>query len=576
MVRKNETKEKDSAVQQCTMEIADIVRGHAQMSVSDATILSAHLLSLAAKYNCPFEVSLETVVSNSDELGIDVSAMVDSCGLHKTWDRLKELTKQYGEDILKSIAENASLSIDKRDEPETPAAISRIAAKLLNIQPTDNVVDLCCGKAGSTLALESACPEAHIWGIEKNSHIAAIGQIRLHAAESHAKLIINDVFADTCEKTCYDKIFSNYPFKVALRMLDHGKEYLEAVTEKIPGIQRATSSDWLFNHLMLDLLKENGSAIGVMTNGSIVNGSEQEIRRYFVENGYVEAIIALPDKLFNSTNIPTAMIVLSRGNQFIRMVDASKQYTAGRRQNIIADNDIQDILNAYYNDTSISKTISIDEIRENEYSLSPSRYFKEKPSLENGVHFEQVIINATRGAHCSAEQLDAMAAHEDTNLYFLKTSDLQDGVISDGLQNLGYIEKNFMKYCLSNGDLLISKTGTPYKIAVADITDDRKILPNANLYILTLDDTKVDPYFLQAFLDSETGQNQLNGITVGTTLPSIGVRDLKSMQIPLPPLSEQKEIASAYKAALDEVCALRKELNAATDRMTKIFETYSK
>lgn len=67
------------------------------------------------------------------------------------------------------------------------------------------------------------------------------------------------------------------------------------------------------------------------------------------------------------------------------------------------------------------------------------------------------------------------------------------------------------KYCLKDRDLIIAKSGIPIKVAVADITDDSEILANGNLYIVDIDESKSNPYFIKAFLDNDLGHKILNG-----------------------------------------------------------------
>ena len=55
------------------------------------------------------------------------------------------------------------------------------------------------------------------------------------------------------------------------------------------------------------------------------------------------------------------------------------------------------------------------------------------------------------------------------------------------------------KYCIKNNSLVISKNGAPVKIAVASVEEGRKILANGNLYVIELDETKVNPYFVKDY-----------------------------------------------------------------------------
>ena len=56
--------------------------------------------------------------------------------------------------------------------------------------------------------------------------------------------------------------------------------------------------------------------------------------------------------------------------------------------------------------------------------------------------------------------------------------------------------------------------------------DGQRILANGNLYIIELDESRANPYYIKAFFDSEQGIAALKSITVGATIPNIGVDTL--------------------------------------------------
>lgn len=173
------------------------------------------------------------------------------------------------------------------------------------------------------------------------------------------------------------------------------------------------------------MLKDNGKAVAIMTNGSTWNSIDIPMRKYFVENGLVECVIALPERMFSSTMIPTTLIVMSHGNQGVRMIDATKHFQQGRRQNEFSDKDIDLLIDALTVDHEYSKDISIEELRKNEYNLNLSRYAAGDLRFENGVPFESVIKRISRGAPCTAKQLDEMVSDCVTNMQYLMLAKYQ-------------------------------------------------------------------------------------------------------------------------------------------------------
>ena len=563
----------DMKAQQCQSEIVNILHNPINAPIGAYVVTAAHLLSIAAQYNYPFGVQFDMVLDESAKKGLyPEDAAIRTC-LAKSWDDLKGLCNYYSaEDFKKSAALSISVT-DKREEPETPESVAKLAMRILNLCEDDCVADLCCGKGSVMLEMHHVCPSADISGYEYHPLAANIAGIRAYASNSNIKVKTCDVFDLPGEGVHFDKIFSNYPFGMNLRQLGTGQRYLEQIAYNVPTIRKATSSDWVFNCLIMDLLNHGGKAVAIMTNGSTWNTIDADTRKYFVEHGFIECVIALPAKLFSSTNIPTTMIILSHGNDSVHMVDASDLCVKGRRQNVITDELVERIYEACYNESGISKTVTSNEIAANDYMLNPGRYFLQEEIVDNGVPFESIIKSISRGAHCSAEQLDAMDSKEPTNMQFLKTSDIQDGLITGPLQYLSFIEGNFEKYCIKDRNLIISKVGAPsYKVAVASVEEGHKLLANANLYVVELDESKVDPYYLKAYLESAEGQNRFRNIAAGTVVLSIGIKDLKNMIIPLPPLEEQQRIAARYMDAMNEVLQLKIQLQEATERMNRVFE----
>jgi type I restriction enzyme M protein len=92
------------------------------------------------------------------------------------------------------------------------------------------------------------------------------------------------------------------------------------------------------------------------------------------------------------------------------------------------------------------------------------------------------------------------------------------------------------------------------------------------LYIIELDEEKVNPYYIKAFLDSKQGREVLKSIAAGATMPTIGVDKLRKIEIPLPPMEEQRRIARKYQAALDSVSEIRSQLKSAINKLEHIFD----
>ena len=142
-------------------------------------------------------------------------------------------------------------------------------------------------------------------------------------------------------------------------------------------------------------------------------------------------------------------------------------------------------------------------------------------------------------------------------------SDISDGCIGDDLPHLRELDSKTKKQWLRTGDLIVSKNGAPFKIAVAEVPEGKTILANGNLYIIRLDTERIDPYFVAAFLASDDGKELMERMVVGTTIPNLPLRNLKDIQLPVPDKNVQDAVARRYRARLDEIEVLKIKLEKA-------------
>lgn len=541
-----------------------------------AVVLGAFLLYKAQEYRYPAYLHYEDIANNGLELDEDVLLAIKDTFNEKMWEIIKPLVKKYSQVDLATAAYIYDLS-DDNHFMSTSDSVVKLALQILNIQKTDSVADLCCGVGTFINRANLECPWGTFRGYEINAYERAIAKIRSELISDTTSILLKDVFTITDSKDFpkYNKIFSNYPFGMRLKNLGNGAKLLDALVTENPELSKATSSDWIFNALLYSLLTENGKAVGIMTNGSTWNTIDEPMRKYFVENGMIEAVLSLPPRMFSYTMIPTTMIIISKNNKSVRLVDATNICQQGRRYNEFSYENIGQIIHALNQDTEFSKEISLEQLRENEYTLSLGRYLENDFVINSPVVFESVIKGISRGAPCTAKQLDEMISETRTNMQYLMLANIKDGIIDEKLPYLSHIDPKYEKYCLKDNDLIISKNGYPYKIAVASIKKNQRILANGNLYIIELDQEKIDPYYLKAFFESVQGIAILKSITVGATIPNIGIDKLKKIIIPLPPLEKQKKVVDRYKATLDEIAVLNLKLKIVKSRLHHIFDEES-
>lgn len=455
-------------------------------------------------------------------------------------------------------------------EQGTPESISRLALQILQPAERETIADLGNGIGDFLIITAMECPDSKCYGVEINTTSVEIARIRTELVSNVFELEQKDMFELDGVRS-FDKIFSNYPFGLKLKSQSL-VSYLDKIQKEVPTIKNITSSDWLFNLLIVNCLGDNGKAVAVMTNGSTWNGIDRNIREYFVKKGYVEAIIALPPRMFEYSSISTSMIVLSKGNTAIRMVDARELCEVGRRQTVLTKENISEIVRLLSEDGDHSILVDNNVFADKEYVLYPARFMEQSVVIKNGVPFESIIRRITRGAQIRASEMDNLVSDVPTDNQYLMLANIQNGIIDDDLPYLRDLDTRLDRYLIKDKDLLLSKIGEPFKIAVAEVEDGRKVLGNGNLFIIELDTERANPYYIKAFFESEVGTSALKNIAVGSQIPNISSESLRRLTVPLPPIEEQNEFAQKYMAKIDEVKILQARLQKAMSSLKTMYE----
>ena len=126
-------------------------------------------------------------------------------------------------------------------------------------------------------------------------------------------------------------------------------------------------------------------------------GVEGKIRKQLLEENIIDAVIGLPAGLFQTTGIPVAILIIDRSREQgganeskkdILFIEASKEFTSAKAQNLLEEKHIEKIYDTYANRKEIekfSRLVSPDEIKENDYNLNITRYvdtFEEEEEID--------------------------------------------------------------------------------------------------------------------------------------------------------------------------------------------------
>ena len=302
----------------------------------------------------------------------------------------------------------------------TPGSVVRLLVEM--IEPLKGrIMDLACGSGGMFVqSLKFA--QAH--GGNKND-ISIYGQERYEGTLRLCKMNLllrnlsfdvklgDSLLQDRFPELKADYALMNPPFNISNwhpEQLPENDPRLFGAKEEFttPGNANYMWFQTLWHHL-----SERGTAGVVMANGAMTTGSagEKNVREYMIEQGMVDCILQMPDKLFMTTGIPACLFILSKNRDGqdgehrerkneILFIDARKLGNmVSRRLRVFEDGDIEKIadtyhqwrnLNGNYSDVEgFSKAASLEEVKANSYVLSPGRYVGSEAEDDDGVPFEE-------------------------------------------------------------------------------------------------------------------------------------------------------------------------------------------
>ena len=318
----------------------------------------------------------------------------------------------------------------------TPPEVSNLLAELLDPQPGDRICDPACGSGslllefGKKVITNHKSEEYALYGQEVLGGIWSIAKVNmlLHGEVNH-----KIEWGDTIRKpklldenrglSLFDVVAASLPFSLnkwgydEVEYDNHGR-FHRGLPPKSKGI-------YAFILHMLATLKPKTGRMGVVVpHGVLFRGlSEGRIRKKLIEENLLDAIIGLPAKLFYGTSIPVAVLVfkMAKIDNSVLFIDASREFKAGKYQNVLSDENITKILVTYRNRASRDQYAylsSLEEIKENGYNLNIPLYVN---------FFEEM------------EQIDLMAERTEREHLMAQLTELE-GEMAKYMDELGYGE----------------------------------------------------------------------------------------------------------------------------------------
>src|SRR4051794_22194238 len=323
-------------------------------------------------------------------------------GLH---DLEPDILGRAYEYLLRKFAEGQGQSAG---EFYTPREVAVVMARMLEPEPGMSVYDPCCGSGGLLIKchlrlletkgerkngrkkLPSKVAPLAMFGQEMNTATFAMARMTAFLHDMEAEVALGD----TMHRPAFtegDGSLRTFDIVTANPMWNQkfdAKTYENDPYERFGrGVPPSSSADWGWVQHMVSSLKPTGRMAVVLDTGAVSRGSgnqgsnkERDVRKQFVDDDLVEAVLLLPENLFYNTNAPGVVMVINRRKRHpgeILLINGSKLVSKGRPKNYLEESHVEELARVYREWQAVegvSAIVSKTEAIKNDYSLAPSRY----------------------------------------------------------------------------------------------------------------------------------------------------------------------------------------------------------
>jgi type I restriction enzyme M protein len=281
----------------------------------------------------------------------------------------------------------------------TPQEVSELLARIAVVGKTEvnKVYDPACGSGSLLLKFAKVLGKENVrlgfFGQEINLTTYNLCRINMFLHDigfekfdiAHGDTLIDPKHWDD---EPFDAIVSNPPYSIRWEG-DSNPLLINDPRFSPAGVLAPKSkADLAFTMHMLSWLSTTGTAAIVEFPGVLYRGgAEQKIRKYLIDNNYVDAVLQLPPDLFFGTTIATCVIVLkkSKADNAVLFIDASAEFVRGGNKNKLSEANREKILDAYvarHDIDHFARLVPNSDIAENEYNIAVSSYVEQNNETE--------------------------------------------------------------------------------------------------------------------------------------------------------------------------------------------------
>lgn len=483
------------------------------------------------------------------------------------WSHFKTLGEKYTEEQLAAAVYKTQFIEEEfynQSFAFVPFTIGKLVDELLEIEKSDSIVQL--GASSYVLEALERNPELYIEAYDERDYTLLTLLSIISDVMGHENLVCRSGLSD--EGIKYDKVFVNNMLEPSKGSLSSDVSYdLENKWREFP---RDVSEEWNMCGEGILRTKDKGKAVAIMNAGELTLNKYRDVREFLCNGGFIEGVILLPDKMYANTWINPYLVIFGRNNTKVKFLDVRNDYVPnrkkGKRVNSLDDDIIESIMEKYKSGKGCIE-VEVGEIAKDDYVLTPNRYVEVNDVNANRIKLGEVVDEIKRGITMSASEMDQTIMDIPSDIRCVLPSDIIAGVVTSEKYFHGKLRKPG-KNEAHQGDILISKTGNPFRIAVAD----RNYLVVGNTYILDIDRSQYSPEYVKCYLSSKAGQMEIMKYASGSTTPIISVANLRNIEIPLYDEATQKELDQHANEIVNSLNESYRQIRICEEEMDALFQ----
>ena len=438
----------------------------------------------------------------------------------------------------------------------TPASIRELIAQLAALNPPEEIVDICSGTYSLGFHVWNAMEfkqDILCFGEEINNYLCALSRLFLFLCGVPASSIFisKKNVMNVCEET--DTVSAKYKIYLADFPLT-GSRTIPVSSENLliqNGEKSSLYADWFMMQKILQRMNDRDCAFFLVTKGALVRKNECFLRKYLIDQDWVDAVIHIPEGFYFSHNFPMELLICqkkrtARPCKKVLFANLHSLAVSNRqRRKALSPAGISEILKIFQQFSEkdgIAKVVAAEEIEKNDYSLFPPIYLADAKILEGKLRLSEVA-EITRG-------LQNATPSKQGDRYLLNIRDIQDGVICycDAVQINAEKAIWEKKYRIREDDIIITCKGATLKIAIVPPNPPPAYI-SGNLTLIRVNSEKYPPYLLYEYLNSDKGQHALELIQTGTTIRILGCKNLEQLAIPQYDINRVFAVGDSLKLA---------------------------